>query len=67
MQWHLHQHTKLKQTAMPECQRVLNGSLITLIADISTECGWFLLRISSPATYNEVANGTPEHAKMPMQ
>lgn len=67
MQRHLHQHTTLKQTAMPECQRVLNGSLITLITDIFTERGWFLLHISSPATYNEVANGITEHAKMPMQ
>lgn len=52
---------------MPEHQRTINGSLITLITDILTERGLFLLHISSPATHNEVANGITEHAKMPMQ
>lgn len=62
IQRHLHQYT-----AMSECQRALNGSLITLITDTSTNSGRVLLHISSPAAYNEVANSITKHAKMPMQ
>lgn len=44
----------LKYAAIHESQRALNSSLITVITGISTESGWVLIHISSPAAYNEM-------------
>lgn len=44
----------LKYVAIHESQIALNGSLIAVITGISTESGWILIHISSPAAYNEM-------------